>query len=356
MRSIDKITDESRFSKAKIKLILATIILSIFINYQSTIHSQGKNTTQNIPAPINITEIKKDMKQLDLSTPPFLTPSIKKYFQFYDININSPHHYFGTFQSGTYHLAAHVFLGENLRGTIFLLHGYNDHTGMLRNLIQFCLKQNFSVAIYDLPGHGLSSGERGAINNFGEYADIHETFISLYKNYLPRPFHLIGHSTGCAITFEYLNNNQNQDFEKIIFLAPLVHHKYWGISKIAYFLVRPFTKTVPRVFRKNSTDLNYLKFVKNDPLQNRRIPLKFPTALIKWNKKIKQYEVLQRTIYIIQGTKDSVVDWKYNIKFLKKKIGTVNLKMVENAKHQLVNENALIRAEVFEEIQNYLEL
>ena len=306
--------------------------------------------------PIDITQIKKDMKPLDLSSRPILTPSIKKYFQFYEIDFDFTDHYFGSFQTKEKTLAAHIFVKEKSRGTIFLLHGYNDHTGILKNLISFCLNQNYSVAVYDLPGHGLSPGERAAITDFSEYADILKTFISLYENFLPEPFHLIGHSTGCSIAFEYFQNNQNHDFEKIIFLAPLVHHAHWGISKIGYSLIRPFIKTVPRVFRKNSSDKEFLKFIKKDPLQNRRIPLKFLFALTNWEKRIKQYDQLERTIYIIQGTKDSVVDWKYNINFLKKKIETVHLKLVENAKHQLENEKALIRAEVFEGIKFFLEL
>ena len=112
---------------------------------------------------------------------------------------------------------------------------------------------------------------------------------------------------------------------------------------------------MPRIFRKNSSDLSYLKFIKNDPLQNKRLPLKFFRALKKWEVRIKHYEVLERTIFIIQGTEDSIVDWKYNIKFLKKKTETVHLKLIENAKHQLVNEKASIREEVFEEIKSYLE-
>ncbi len=67
------------------------------------------------------------------------------------------------------------------RGTIFLLHGYNDHTGILKNLICFCLNQNYSVAVYDLPGLGLSSGEQGAIKDFSEYADILKTFFPFIK-------------------------------------------------------------------------------------------------------------------------------------------------------------------------------
>jgi len=338
-----------------VKFIFTLIFISINVTPAVNTFPNEKNTQPVNTEPFDIEQIKNDMKELNLSVHPFVTPSIKKYFQFYDIDFNCNNHYFGTFKARDKVLATHIFLQENSRGTFFLLHGYNDHSGILKNLIHFCFKQNFSVAIYDLPGHGLSSGEKGAITDFSEYADIHKTFISIHKNSLPKPFHLIGHSTGCAIAFEYLNKTQDQDFEKIIFLAPLVHPTHWRKSKIGYSLIHPIVKSVPRVFRKNSSDLNFLEFIKNDPLQNRRIPLKFLTALKKWDKRIKQYDKLQRIIYIIQGRKDSIIDWKYNIKFLKQKIERVDLKIIENARHQLVNEKVTIRTEVFEIIEGFLE-
>jgi alpha-beta hydrolase superfamily lysophospholipase len=337
------------------KFIFTLIIISIFFTHSSNIFLSNIDTSSNIIPLIDIAQIKKDMKKLDFSAPPVSTPAINNYFQFYNIDFSNNSHYFGTFQAGDKILAAHIFLHEDSQGTIFLLHGYNDHSGILKNLISFCLDQRYSVAVYDFPGHGLSSGVRGSINDFSEYADILKTFVSLCQDSLPKPFHLIGHSTGCAIAFEYFKNNQNKNFQKIFFLAPLIHHAHWGISKIGYFIIRPFTKTVPRIFRKNSSNLSYLKFIKNDPLQTKRLPLKFFRALKKWDKRIKHYAVLERTINILQGTKDSIVDWKYNINFLKKKTDTVHLKLIENAKHQLVNEKASIREKVFEEIKSCLE-
>ena len=189
------------------KYIFTLIIISIFFTHSSNIFLSNIDTSSNIISLIDIAQIKKDMKGLDLSAHPVSTPSIKKYFQFYNIDLYSNFHYFGTFQAGDKILAAHIFLHEDSKGTIFLLHGYNDHTGILKNLISFCLDQRYSVAVYDLPGHGLSSGEQGSINDFSEYADILKTLISMYQDSLPKPFHLIGHSTGCAIAFEYFKNN-----------------------------------------------------------------------------------------------------------------------------------------------------
>jgi alpha-beta hydrolase superfamily lysophospholipase len=106
----------------------------------------------------------------------------------------------------------------------------------LKNLIRTCLGQGFAVTVYDLPGHGLSTGERFSINDFSEYVDVLNDFIKLCQHELPEPFHLIGHSTGSAIAYEYMNAAQNMIFDKVIFLAPLVHNAHWNISKPFIFL------------------------------------------------------------------------------------------------------------------------
>ena len=45
-------------------------------------------------------------------------------------------------------------------------------------------------------------------------------------NILPKPFHLIAHSTGCSISLEYLYNAETNAFDQIIFLAPLIQHEH----------------------------------------------------------------------------------------------------------------------------------
>jgi len=40
-----------------------------------------------------------------------------------------------SFSPGSFTCAAHVFKQEDARGTVFLVHGYYDHTGILKNLI-----------------------------------------------------------------------------------------------------------------------------------------------------------------------------------------------------------------------------
>ena len=74
-----------------------------------------------------------------------------------------------------------------------------------------------------------------------------------------------------------------------------------------------------------------------------------------WNRHIQDIKLIPGTVLIVQGTRDKVVDWKYNIPFLEQKIETVTVAWLEGVGHQLVNARPTVRAEVFELINTYLE-
>ena len=149
-------------------------------------------------------------------------------------------------------------------------------------------------------------------------------------------------------------SNPEIKFRKIIFLAPLVHSAYWTITKANYYLAKPFMEAVPRIFRDNSSDPEFIEFLKTDPLQCRDIPLKWVSALIAWNERMQNYQPRLQSILVVQGTGDRVVDWKYNIPFLKRKFDAVGVKWIEGGRHQLVNEAPAYRSIVFSHIRAYL--
>jgi lysophospholipase len=64
---------------------------------------------------------------------------------------------------------------------------------------------------------------------------------------------------------------------------------------------------------------------------------------------------ISRQILILQGTNDTVVDWQYNIPFLKQKNAAVTVKWFQGARHHLVNESPAIRSEVLETVRSYLQ-
>ncbi len=334
----------------KLLLFLVFIELSFFVSFSVAVKSISP-AKKEIKGKIE--QVKREIKPLDFSRKPVFSSAMTAYFQYYGIHFENVNHFFGSFNSCGKLIVSHVFIPDNPKGTVFLVHGYYDHTGMLKNLIRFCLNKQFAVAVYDLPGHGLSGGKGVTINDFSEYVTVLDDFIRICQNHLPKPFHSISHSTGSAIVFDYMNNTSNQVFTRIIFLAPLVRSSYWKLSKVGYFLVRIFCENVPRKFNDNSSDNVFLEFVKKDPLQSKYVSLKFVGALFMWNKRIKDYSIITKAVLVIQGNLDKVVDWKYNIRFLKKKIKPVNIKLINNARHHLVNENKAIRSKVFSIIDEY---
>jgi len=291
---------------------------------------------------------------LDLAQAAQPSAEIRAYRKFYGLDVRHVRHFIGQFEKNGRTIAGQVFLPSAPLGTFFLLHGYFDHSGTLKNLIAACLEKAFAVALFDLPGHGLSSGERGAIADFSEYASTLRAFVGTYAKHLPKPYYLAAHSTGCAAAYEYLHHDPPLVFDKIVFLAPLVRHAYWHLSTIGYHLVKPFTDTLPRAHRRNSSNEPFLEFTRNDPLQVDRVSLRFLDALRDWNRRIQGYATVTQPVLVIQGTDDDVVDWKYNLEFLKMKIIGLEIELVEGAKHQLVNENQALRQRVFGHLFEYV--
>jgi alpha-beta hydrolase superfamily lysophospholipase len=251
-------------------------------------------------------------------------------------------------------LAGHIFQPREYKATVFVLHGFLDHCGMLKNIIEFLTGAGFTVAVFDLPGHGLSGGQRAGIENFSQYSKALADFVNLIGPKLKGPYHLIGHSIGGATALDYLLSSRNDVFEKVILVAPLVHCWLWTLSKTAFAMYSPFAESIPQVFRKNCGDKEFLEFVKRDPLQIRTVPLKWINAFYRWNDRIVTAEHCQRSIKVIQGTCDTTVDQRYNIVFLRGKFSDVEVRLIKKGRHELFNESARIRAEVFLQIADWL--
>ncbi len=279
--------------------------------------------------------------------------SIEDYLGFY--GFNSVGHEFVPFKSDGFELAGHTFRPKDYKATVVILHGYLGHCGLLSKIIKYMIDAGYAVAAFDLPGHGLSSGQPTAIDEFSQYCDSLNDFMKIIKPQLHGPYHIIGHSTGAAIIMDYLLEGGNDCFDKIILTAPLERSDWWLLSKIGFSICRPFCNNLPRVFRNVSSDKDFLRFVKHkDPLQAKKVSVKWINAMFNWDKKITNAKTSPRKVLVIQGTKDNIIDWKFNIKFIQSKFKNSQVEFIENARHELFNESEEIRQEVFLQIKNYL--
>ncbi|MCE5340431.1 MAG: alpha/beta hydrolase [Planctomycetaceae bacterium] len=281
--------------------------------------------------------------------------TFEEYSQFYGLTFDGVEHQCFDFSAGGNKLVGQVFQPKEYRATVIIVHGYLVHCGTFGKFIKYMLDNHMAVAMFDLPGHGLSGGDRGVTSDFSQYTIALDEFLSIIKEKLHGPFHIVGHSTGGAIVMDYITGFGSGDFDKVVLAAPLVRFKLWHLSKIGCAIYMPFMKHIFRLFRNISSDAQYVDFLKHrDHLQVKSISLRWVRAIFKWEKKISKMPVVNKPVFVVQGTNDTTVAWKYNLKFILAKFKNADIEFVENAQHEFFNEAKQYRDEVFELIRDYL--
>ena len=303
----------------------------------------------------------KHIPELDLSKPSTAkSDELLAYQAYYGLNfendVENVEHVIGFMHVEQFKIIAHLFKSENAKGTVYLQHGYYDHVGLYGKLIKHCLLQGFNVFTYDLPGHGLSSGDRAGIDSFDQYDRIYCDGLALIQKYLPGPIVAIGQSTGAAIIINYLLTRgltrYTSPFKSVYLLAPLIRPVDWKVSVIFYYVSRYFIKQMKRTFANNSNDSDFLVFLKkHDPLQPLFLKVSWVGALHRWIQVIENSAPVDLDLHVIQGTCDGTVDHKHNIKVLKEKFKSMDVSYIKDGRRQLVNEELSKLKQIFSNIE-----
>jgi len=255
-----------------------------------------------------------------------------------------------------YRIAMHVYRPPQALATLLVLHGYYDHMGLYGHVYDWALQQNFAVLSCDLPGHGLSSGAPASINSFQEYQQVLQALLAKAEQLrLPKPWHILGQSTGAAIALDYLLTQKPvTQLGETILLAPLVRPRAWQQSKLLYQMVKPFRSSVPRRYTDNSHDAAFVDFVRHDPLQAKILPTLWVGALAQWITYIEQAKRSSHSPIIVQGEADMTVDWQHNLNFLDDKFNQARLLLLPEARHHLANEELVLREQYFSFLREQL--
>lgn len=287
-------------------------------------------------------------------------PDDARFYQtYYGLDLPQHHHVrrLGRFSVHGYELVAQAWLPAQPVATLVILHGYYDHMGLYRHVVDWGLQMGFAVLACDLPGHGLSSGPRASINEFDEYqAMLRGLLHEAATLELPQPWHLLGQSTGAAIVLDYLLNQPEQAaLGRSILLAPLVRPRSWGWSRLSYEVMRRFVTQIPRTFSENSGDPEFLSFVQsNDPLQPDILPTAWVGALARWIPRIEGAAASRHSPLVVQGDADMTVDWQHNLAVLQRKFAAPEILRLPGARHHLVNERETIRREYLDFLRDRL--
>lgn len=291
--------------------------------------------------------------------------AVQAYLDFYAINFAQTRagitHGFGSVDAGGFRIATHYWLPENPRGTLVVVHGYYDHVGIFGHAIEFGLQQGLAVLAFDLPGHGLSSGEQVAIDSFDQYADVLDVVLTAAQKILPAAYFAMGQSTGGSVLLNYLwrydSTRPAPLLARIALCAPLILPRGWRYSgRFLYALVHRFVKRMPRGRSRNSHNPDFIHFVdEQDCLQSPTLSVRWVGAMKAWDQQFRRFPSLEKSLLVVQGTEDLTVAWRYNLQQIQRALPNARIELIPGAGHQLVNESSDLRGQVFTAINRHFQ-
>lgn len=302
---------------------------------------------QDLDMAWQVEQVKADLAPLLWNEQSPIAESVQQYHGYYSIDFEKQlpdvSHEVGYFDAHGFRIVAHVYRVPEPKGTIILQHGYYDHVGIYGNIIGHCLEQGYNLFCYDLPGHGLSTGERAGINSFQQYDQVFSDALELCRQHMPGPISLIGQSTGGAIIINYLLsrhiNRDNSPFKDVFLLAPLIRPISWNLSLVFFHLAKFFIKRLKRTFTENSNNPDFVEFVsRHDPLQPLYLQVTWVRALKDWIPFIESCPSVDLDVQVIQGDDDETVDFRHNQKVLAQKFLGHDVRYIKGGRHHLANE------------------
>ncbi len=218
-------------------------------------------------------------------------------------------------------------LDASFKGTIFGCHGYTEHSGRYQEFADLANQQGFNVALFDLPGHGLSEGRRSDIARFGDYVLSLELFFEeVQKRNLLGPYYLFGHSLGGLICIRFLQvTTKTNLIAKAALVCPLLGlspYSFHGVGKLvqsrwgAKFL--KFLCTIVPNFtlpNKGESGLNVLTHDEAMIKERALDPLIRPSVTVRWTREFldaverafKDENRISTSLAIFQAGDDRVV-------------------------------------------------
>ena len=118
------------------------------------------------------------------------------------------------------------------QAAVVLVHGYAEHRGRYRYVVERLNEAGISCYLFDLRGHGESGGRRGHVDRFELYLDDLSMIVTRAGGSTAAPLFLFGHSLGGLIALSYVRAHA-AGLRAVAVSSPFLHPQ---------FAVSPFDK------------------------------------------------------------------------------------------------------------------
>lgn len=270
------------------------------------------------------------------------SPALRSYLSAEDLDIADSIHRFGTVRIGKLEIACQTWIPSRSRGTVFLVHGYYNHTGSWSPHIRRFLSEGWSVAALDLPGHGLSDGPRFDVDSMGEYSLALRAFEDSVRNSAPRPWTLVGHSLGGLVVLDRARR-ADYPYANTVLLAPMVRYDGWTWIGAVLPVVSLFKDYMDRGRNlASSSDTAFLHRVERDPLEGWRTSTHWLKEVRRWNAEAASARFAPSRWFLLQGDADRTVDFHHDIDWIADRTGGLRVRIFKGARHHLHNEGGAL--------------
>lgn len=97
------------------------------------------------------------------------------------------------------------------KAVVALAHGYGEHTGRYRHVVDALNQRAYAVFAVDHRGHGACTGRRAAIRRFDDFVDDFHVLVERARSRYPAvPLFVLGHSMGGLIATRYALRYQRE--------------------------------------------------------------------------------------------------------------------------------------------------
>jgi alpha-beta hydrolase superfamily lysophospholipase len=253
--------------------------------------------------------------------------------------------------------------GDIPTGRLDLIHGWADHSGRYRPLLEALRPLNLAVHVPDLRGHGQSGGRRGHLQRFEAYLqDLAQLFELTDANpEMDAPRWLLGHSMGGLLAF-YLALSYPQHYQGVILASPFMALRP-PPNLVQRTLVRLLSVLIPALpLRKRlapegiSHDPVVIEAYREDPLVHGSYTPRWLSEILAAQKKaLEEAPGLPGPLLMQVSPDDTVVDSQAALAvYLRLPAGAKTLRVYPQRGHELYNETPAKRAKPFKDLVSWI--
>ena len=213
------------------------------------------------------------------------------------------------------------------QGLVLVTHGLSEHSGGYQEFSKTLNEWGWDVVVWDLPGHGRSSGKRGVIEDFEDFLKEQNFFLNwTLKNLASphKPLVLFSHSLGALITLKGLLIYGERKIQALCLSAPCVSlalKPFWFkrlFAHVAALFCPPVTLYNEIEYRNLTHEEQVIKQYASDPYRHNRISARLFLGLVHSSAFVRQKASLFSLPLLLQwGEKDPIIDLQEVKKFYK---------------------------------------